>query len=469
VTQRPAVARRAVANSGRVDADRLTDRLAELAGEHGVPGASVAVLVDDSVTAAATGVLSLRTGVEVTTDSLFQMGSISKAYTATMLMHLVERGITDLDTRVADILPGFPVGPGQIPAMTLRHLLTHSSGLDGDFFEDTGRGDDCLERYVEACTGLAPLHAPDLTMSYCNAGYSILGRVIEVLTGRCWDDALDELLLTPLGVAQTCTLPEQALLHRSAAGHETDGEGVLRPVRTWGLPRSAGPAGNITATVADVLAFARLHLRGGLTRDGARVLRDSTTAAMRQAQVVVPNPYGRGDRWGIGWALFDWDGAGVYGHDGTTIGQLAVLRVVPGAEVAVAAAANSDRADRLLHDLVAGLLWELAGLRVPPPPEPPLAPLCPPADLRRYAGVYARNTVRFEAVVEDDGLVLRVTDRDRFGTGPKDYEIRLTPLPDGRFAGRWPHSAVWQYFRFERLRDGTECLHVHGRATPRVR
>ena len=67
--------------------------------------------------------------------------------------------------------------------MTLRHLLCHTSGINGDFFLDTGRGDDCLARYVEACAGLAQSHPLGVTFSYCNTGFVIFGRVIEQLTG----------------------------------------------------------------------------------------------------------------------------------------------------------------------------------------------------------------------------------------------------------------------------------------------
>ncbi len=70
-------------------------------------------------------------------------------------------------------------------AITLRHLLTHTSGIDGDLFLDTGRGDDCLRRYVEACADLEQTFPVGDSHSYCNSGFVIAGRVVEQLTGRC--------------------------------------------------------------------------------------------------------------------------------------------------------------------------------------------------------------------------------------------------------------------------------------------
>ena len=85
--------------------------------------------------------------------------------------------------------------------VTVRHLLTHTSGIDGDVFTDTGRGDDCLERYVALLADVAQNHPLGATWSYCNSGYSLLGRIIEKVTGGTWDAALRERLFTPLGLA----------------------------------------------------------------------------------------------------------------------------------------------------------------------------------------------------------------------------------------------------------------------------
>src|SRR4029453_18351990 len=107
-------------------------RLDELARRHAVPGASLAVLADSEVTALATGVLHTGTGVEATTDSLFQIGSITKVYTATVLLHLVDQGLASVDTAVVEIPPEFRVADPQVSRrVTLRHLPSPPSGING--------------------------------------------------------------------------------------------------------------------------------------------------------------------------------------------------------------------------------------------------------------------------------------------------------------------------------------------------
>src|SRR5919198_4668006 len=286
------------------------ERLDELVRGDRVPGASLAVLAGGEVTTLASGVLHKGTGVEAATDSLFQIGSITKVYTTTVLQRLVDEGLVSVDTRVVEVLPEFRVADPEVTRqVTLRHLLCHSSGINGDFFHDTGRGDDCVARYVRACADLTQVHPLGATMSYCNSGFVVVGRVIERLTGKVWDAALAEYVVGPLGLAHTWTLPEDVLRFRAAMGHVANPDGEdPEPAPTWGLMRSAGPAGLICATAADVVAFARLHLDGGRAPDGRRLLAAARIAEMQQAQIEVPNPHGvgRAGRARLGWALFGW-------------------------------------------------------------------------------------------------------------------------------------------------------------------
>ncbi len=249
-------------------------RLDDLARRYDVPGAALGVLrlgPDEERLGLATGVLHRGTGVAATPDSLFQVGSITKVWTTTLLMTLVEQGLLDLDAPVATLLPDFRVAdPGASARITVRHLLGHTSGFDGDMFVDTGRGDDCVAAFVGELGGSRQLFAPGTAWSYNNAGFVIAGRVAEVLTGTSWDAALRERVVAPLGVSRTVTLPEEVLLHRAAVGHLEDADGHPEPAPVWSLPRSCGPAGLVCSTVGDQLDFAAAHLRGGLLPDGSR-------------------------------------------------------------------------------------------------------------------------------------------------------------------------------------------------------
>src|SRR3954468_7106843 len=293
-----------------LDMTRWQDRLALVADKHGGPGATVAILDGGEVGGAADGVLNRRTGVEATPDSLFQIGSITKVWTATLAMQLVDEGLLDLDEPIIKYLPGFQVAEPEVTrSVTARHLLSHTSGIDGDLFLDTGRGDDCLEKYVAAMADLKQNHPLGATMSYCNSGYIVLGRLIEVVRGKTWDTVLREQLFTPLGLTSAGTLQEEALLGGAATGRiEPPGADELVVTPQWGIYRSCGPAGLIHMTATDLLSFARLHLAGGVTADGTRLLSEESVTAMQKPEVETRAPYTLGSHWSRGWILMDWSG-----------------------------------------------------------------------------------------------------------------------------------------------------------------
>ena len=454
-----------------VDARHWQERLALLADKHGVPGANLAILADGEVTEAAYGAVNVRTGVEATTDSLFQIGSISKVWTATLIMQLVDEGLLDLDAPVLTYLPDFKVAdPDVTRTVTTRHLLAHTSGIDGDHFFDTGRGDDCVEKYVASCAELKQNHPLGATMSYCNSGYTVLGRILEVLRGQTWDTILRERLFAPLELKSAGTLPEEALLHRAAVGHVTPPGGELQVAPVWGIFRSAGPAGLIHATPREVLRFAELHLADGVAPDGTRVISAESARAMREPQVAVPDTYTLGSHWGLGWILMTWDGREVYGHDGGTIGQSAFLRIVPDAGIAICLLTNGGHTGDLFRDLFNEILGELAGMSLPARLEPPASPPSD-VDLDAYVGRYARESI--ELTFDRDGAQLLARVKT---SGPlaeslgADERPPLTVLPVERdvFVAKGPDDESWTPMVFFRLEDGSAYVHFGARATPKV-
>ncbi|RFU39155.1 serine hydrolase, partial [Actinomadura logoneensis] len=451
-----------------VDAAHWAERLTALAARHGVPGAGLGILADGEVTEAATGLANAGARIEATTDTLWQIGSISKVWTATVAMMLVDEGVLELDTPVTSVLPGLRLGtPELTERVTLRHLLSHTSGIDGDFFVDTGRGDDCLERYAERLAGVGANHPVGATMSYCNAGFTLTGRILEHVTGVQWDRLMHERLYAPLGLTRTATLPEDVLRHRAAAGHIGEPP-VVAP--HWTLMRSAGPAGLICSTPREVLAFARLHLDGGLAPDGARLLSEDAAREMRAAQVALPDTHTLGDAWGLGWILMEWSGRRMYGHDGNTIGQSAFLRVLPDAGLAVCLLTNGGDTLSLYQDLYGEIFAELADVELPRLPEPAADPA--PDDLSRYVGVYERASSRMEVFERDGGLVLRsVVTGELAEMLPEEERLQEEPLrafEPGVFLVQRSGVGGWWPVTFYTLDDGSQYVHHGVRATPKV-
>ena len=453
-----------------LDAANWTARLNELASRARVPGATLGIWSDGQEILAAHGVLNTGTGVPVTTDSLFQLGSITKIWTATMIMQLVDEGLLGLDTVVSQALPGVRPGAGDVgDQVTVRHLLTHTSGIDGDIFTDTGRGDDCVPRYVDELAGAPSVFAPGAAYSYSNSGYVLLGRIIEVLDGQSWDESLRQRLTGPLSVTRTVTLPEEAILHRAAVGHHRGDT----PVQIWGLPRSIGPAGLITATASDLLTFARLHLGGGVSAEGKRLLSEASAAAMQAPYATIPEFSSPGAAIGLGWRLSRWGDRTIIGHDGDTIGQSAYLRLDPEAGVAACLLTNSVESETLYRELFSEVFGTLVGMTVPAPPGPVPAAADGNADLERYAGRYERTSRRLDVSVRDGQLRMVVTMTGNLAaltdSEPEEVILHRADSSGTRFVLRSGDEDPWVPLSFGQFGDGRLYIYLSGRVTPRVR
>jgi CubicO group peptidase (beta-lactamase class C family) len=451
------------------NAQHWQERLQVLADKHKVVGATLAISTGGDITTATAGVLNSRTGQPTTPDSLFQIGSITKVFTATLVMQLVEEGLLDLDAAVATYLPEFRVRDAAVSrTVTPRQLLSHTSGIDGDLFLDTGRGDDCLERYVAAMADLSQVHPMGKTMSYCNSGYVLLGRLVEVLRDKSWDLVLRERLLAPLGLTSAGTLPEEALLYGAATGHLHDpatGEVTVTP--QWGIYRSTGPAGLIHMTAADLLAFAHLHLAGGTTASGERLLSEQSAQQMLVPQVAVPDPWTLGSHWGLGWILMTWDGHAVYGHDGATLGQGGFLRIAPEAGLSVSLLTNGGQMRDLFQDLFTEVFAD-AGISMPAAPAP--VSDAPAADAAAYTGRYAREGIELVVREGDDGLTVTIESSGALAvaTGAKPQVFSLLPYQPDVFLARLPGKDSLAPAVFFALEDGSRYLHMGARSTPRT-
>lgn len=383
--------------------------------KYNVPGASVAVLKKGRVTQkAAAGVINLDTGVEATPDALFQIGSITKVLTATMIMQLVEEGLVDLDKPLKTWLPGFRVARADVSkSVTLRQLLCHTSGIDGDFFENTGTGSDSVERLLLMGRMLPSLYDPGAMMSYCNFGYAALGRLIEVLRGTSWDDALQKSIFDPLGMTGAFSRPQDALKFRAAIGHVDDprrkGKLIVAPTAYLSLGQKAAGA-TPAMTASDLLKFVAMHMNKGRLPDGKRFLKVATVREMQKRQIDLP-PLNRSgvDGWGLGWFLMNWQGERLYGHDGATMGQNAFLRVLPSKELAVVVLTNGGDMQGLAYEVLSDIFKAEAGLTEPELPDPLPSEEAP--DLAPFAGTYSNMNVDVEVTVSRGKLYVRAIDR----------------------------------------------------------
>ncbi|HEX3812612.1 MAG TPA: serine hydrolase domain-containing protein [Mycobacteriales bacterium] len=463
---------------GRIEAvrRRLAEDLPRYAAAHGVPGASAAVLVDGQVIESATGVVNLRTGVSVTPDALFMIQSITKVWTATLVMQLVDEGLVALDTPVRAYLPEFRTADerasGQI---TVRHLLTHTGGFEGDIWAATTAGEDALERFVADLVSEAPQYAPPGEMySYCSAGFGVLGRLVEVFRQMPYAEAFRRYLADPLGIGEIAFSADEALAYRTAIGHgRPSPDAAEQPLKVWAsMPPSNPAAGNQLAMSArSLISFARMHLSDGRAADGTRLLSVASARAMRERHVDHPAATGSPAGHGLGWMLSS--RPGLVEHAGGAIGVAALLRMVPERGVAVAILTNGEAGGQLIDDLLDPLLSELADVA----PAPPL----PSGDVgmgvpARYLGRYQTRIDRNDVTLDDGRLWLTNSARNEAldmiaiaGVTAEQQRYELRPVDGDTFVLIDSSGVASRAVEFWGADDAGRALFLNsGRAAPRI-
>ena len=447
-----------------------TFNLDTLCKEYGVPGASLAVWSGNRLEEQASGVVNLNTQVPTTVDTLFQIGSITKLYVAAMCMQLVEEGKLTLDDPVRRWLPDFKLADESVAArLTLRHLLTHQSGIEGDFLKDAGRGEDRIEKFVGMLGELTQVHPLGAMFSYCNTGFVIAGRLIEVAGGARWDKTIRNRLAKPLDTPAFSTLPEQAMRYLTAIGHlGTPGSLVVTPLAY--LAQSNAPAGSMSmAKARDVVTFARMLMGGGVAPNGKRLLSEASVRAMHDMNVTCPRHMNI-DAVGLATFLWDWDGDGQYetfGHDGSTIGQAAWLRYHPESGTVMALLTNGGNGKGMAQVLMNEIFTTRAGVTPTKAPEPTPGYAF---DAARYVGCYRNVMETITVTAESGGLVATITPSPASAVISGEKRVELKPVDGELFVGVTPGYTESATYHFLPGEDGGTIGYLHSgvRAHKRV-
>lgn len=369
--------------------DSLQARVTSARTTCGIPGLSVAAAWKGRTYSAAAGVLNIATGVEVTPDSLFQVGSITKALTATLIMAAQDEKRLDIDAPINRLLEArIGVGP-YADQVTARQLMAHTSGLDGDLFEDTGRDDDALAKYMVLCRDLEFMAPPGAHYNYSNAGYSVLGRLVELAFGSVYDTALRDRLFARIGAERSTTFAEEAAFRRAAVGHFVDPEGKATLAPPIAMPRALGPAGlTLYSTAPELTAFATALMSGNA------LIERASAAAMMTPQIDLPE----NAQWGLGLKVIASGKTTFIGHEGGTVGQVACFWADPISGLAVAMCCNGGASGRAWREIAHPIFMEVCGA-VPEVAVP--AETRETRDLKLYEGSYGNL-----------GLVIHVTARE---------------------------------------------------------
>lgn len=415
---------------------------------------------------------SVENPLPVDAATLFQFGSTGKTFTSVALLRLVERGEVDLEAPVRTYVPELKLRDPEVAAsVTVLQLLNHTAGWDGDYFEDTGEGDDALARYVEKMAGLQQITPPGFIVAYNNAALSLAGRVIESVTGLTYEQSVRELVLDPVGLRMTFFFPNDVMSRRFAVGHRREEDGSIRVLRPWAMARSGNAMGGMAATASDQLRWARFHLDLGRTTEGTQVLAPELAERM-QRPTAEARGSSLGDAVGISWLLSDVDGERVVGHGGATLGQFAGFDMVPSRRFAVVSLVNQEPNGRLFNRRIRDWALEacLGLVKSPPSPEPR-----PAETLAEYAGSYDTVAVEISVSVDGDQLLLEgIPKPELIAQLGEDVDHREPPDPLGMLPGEddrfvvtsGPNEGSRGFFTRDEA-GRVSGVHCYGRFAPR--
>lgn len=358
-----------------------------------VPGVSIGIWHKGQEHSDGFGVTSVEHPLPVTAETLFQVGSISKTFTATLLVKLAEQGKVDLDAPVKTYIKDLKLQDKKVEKrVTIRHLLTHMGGWVGDYFNDFGNGDDALAKMVKDIAHLPQIQPLGTIWSYNNTGFNIASRVIEIVIGLTYEQAVQSMLFDPLKLKMSFFYPSDLLFtHRFAVGHYIKNKKV-QVARPWAIGRAGNGVGGVVSTVQDLLSYARFHMSSG-----RGIMSKKSLQAMRVKQV---NAGARGDM-GISWFIREVGTVRLYGHGGATHGQQAYLFFIPDQDFALAILTNSEEGGIITASVVG---WALemyfnAKAKLPVPIERPAA------ELKEFLGRYRIGTECFDLKLKGNAIM----------------------------------------------------------------
>lgn len=402
--------------SARGYAADLEHLVADLITRADLPGVSLSVVDREGpLLALSLGSSDLANEAPVTPGTRFEIGSISKSFTALVVLSLVEEGRVDLDAAVTTYLPWFVVQSSFAP-ITVRHLLQHTSGLIA--------GSDALpDDYAQAweLRHTATGSAPGTFFHYSNAGYVVLGLVVEAVTGRTAAELVAERVLAPLHLTGSSAQVRHADRALMATGYQP-----LHDDRPW-LPGDAlipatwfevaAADGNVASTAEDLGRYLRMLLGRG-TLDGTTIVSATSFDQMTQSLAPGGEPSEHPSRYGLGVNVETVDGNTCLTHGGGMVGYASFVLADLDAGLGIAVLTNGPGeggpAELIARTGYALFRAEREGSAVPAVPGVPGVPGVPVvdpwrvADADRYVGTYTGAGRTFS--VSADGLLLTLTD-----------------------------------------------------------
>jgi len=397
-----------------------------------VPGLSIAVVYDQEIVwSKGYGYSDLATKTPATPATVYRIGSISKLFTSTAILQLRDQGKLRLDDPVSLHLPWFTVPNPfpQAPEITIRQLLTHTSGLarEADVPYWTDHIFPTREELAEVVLRQDALNPPETVYQYSNLGMSLLGEIVTEVSGRPWADYVQENILRPLGMLSSSGAPGKDLLQRLATPYMLPGPDGTRRAMEYYDAGAIAPAGGMVSTVEDLSRFASLQFRDQ-PAGGDQILKGSTLREMQRVHWVYDSFSGGR---GLGFYISHRDGKNFVGHGGSIGAHVSHLLTVPSDKIAVVVAINADNGSpatvaRQAHKVIAPAIVKATR-------KPEAAKAEPDPAWGRFVGLYADPWGwEYEVLILNGELVMYGYDYPPYDDASSGYTT-LTPIDGSTF------------------------------------
>ena len=383
-----------------------------------IPGTAVCIVKDGEVLLQrGYGVREWGKEDKVNEETLFMIGSNSKAFTATAVAMLAEEGKCSLDDPVKQWVPEFTmVDPWVETHSTLTDVLSHRVGMEtfqGDFM--VFDSDLSSEQIIRKIGALTPDHEFRTTWGYFNTGFLLAGEAIGAISGLSWADFLRQRLFQPLGMDRTLALSSEISGAGNRCTAHTVVEGDLHVI-DYGVIDPIAPAGSISSSVSDMSRWVIALLGNGLY-EGRQVIPEGAIAATRQPRSIMgrgSHPFNRShfSLYGLGWELQDYEGTEIVSHTGGIHGFVTSVTLLPEQQLGIVVLTNTDQ-----NAFYEALKWEIldAFLELP---------------YRGYSQLYHRFV-----------SLRNVQTEAQIGTWRDSAALQLkTPLPMNAYAGTYQHD-----------------------------
>lgn len=363
-------------SSAAPDFAEIDSLIADLMALYNVPGVGLALVQDGKIAySKGYGLRNTTDQTAVGPNTAFAIGSVTKSFTALGVQLLAAEGKVDLDAPITTYIPDLKLSDAEaLKTLSLRHLLSHTSGLSSF---DTGQqvltaNQISRAEFIEAVSTMPLLNQPGKGFLYANQNFVLAGLVIERVTGKTWEDFVLERIFAPLGITNA-SYDEIGLTSSkdTAAPHDLDVFKGMIPVPFTPNLSAIGPAGSINAGAEDMARYALFHLTGK-SADGSLTLSPEQLAELHKTVIGLsanqPAPDAENAplvtdlSYALGWFTENFRGLQVVQHGGNVIGYSANVTLVPEKGIGVVLLANSNYANLFLEAARLRLIEILAGL-----------------------------------------------------------------------------------------------------------